>query len=82
MSQVPSTSSDLLWVEYIMTQTKSIRVRLYIYLSQEDYEEGLATESKLVTGHQEFADTIYKWFATYSGRGDAFILDMVENPRF
>ena len=62
--------------------TKTIRVRLYLYLSVEDYEEGLATASELVNGSTEFTNVIMKWFERYSSRGDAFILDMVNNPRF
>ena len=78
--QAPSISSDLLWVMEIMTKSK--RFRIYLYTSMSDFEEGMATATDIVDGELALGALILKWMDKYSRDLDAFILDMVRDPRF
>lgn len=62
--------------------TTTTRYRIYLYTSVEQFEEGMATATEIVDGDMALGAVLRKWFTVHGPKADAFILDLVPDPRF
>ena len=63
-----------------VTASKTNRLRLFLYTSVEDYEEGDATRSVLVTGDMELGRVMLDFVQRHTA--DVYLFEVVKNPEY
>ena len=65
-----------------MSKTETNRLRLYLYTSVEDYEEGDAARSVLVTGEMEMGREMLAFVNKYSPDDGVYLFEVIPDPRY
>lgn len=61
--------------------TETNRMRLFLYTSTEDFDEGDATKSVLITGELDLGRELMSFFNKYPTE-DAYVVEVNRNPGF
>jgi len=65
-----------------MNKTETNRLRLFLYTSVEDWEEGDVTRSVLVTGEMEMGREMLSFVNTHSPSDGLYLFEVEKNPRY